>query len=66
MSESGHWREIASCAVLRTIGSKKLPPEARRIRMSPVGVADVDVTTVGVVEKPPAQPDILYFCLARG
>ncbi|KAI0276846.1 hypothetical protein BGY98DRAFT_983433, partial [Russula aff. rugulosa BPL654] len=34
---------MASCAVLRTIGSKKLPPEARRIRMSPVGVVNIDV-----------------------
>ena len=45
MFDSGHWRKMASCAVLRTIGSRKLPPEARRIPMTPVGV--VDVAAVG-------------------
>lgn len=49
MSESGHLRDMASCAMLSTIGSKKLPPEARRTRMSPVvGVVDDDdVAAVG-------------------
>lgn len=64
MFESGHWREMASCAVLRTIGSKKLPPEARRMRISPVGVVDVDVAAVRVVEK--LQLSLIYLCLTRG
>ena len=45
MSESGQWRETASCAVLSPIGSRKVPAEARRIPMSPEGV--VDAAAVG-------------------
>jgi hypothetical protein len=56
---------MASCAVLRTIGSKKLPPEARRIRISPVGVVDVDVAAVEG-GKTPVQPDTVYFAWPEG
>jgi hypothetical protein len=48
MSESGQRRDAASCAALRRIGSRKLPPDARRSARSPVGV--VDVAAVGVRE----------------
>jgi hypothetical protein len=56
---------MASCAVLRTIGSKKLPPEARRIRISPVGVIDVDVAAVGG-GRTPAEPDTVHFARPEG
>jgi hypothetical protein len=45
MSESGLCRDTASWVVLRRIGSRMLPPDARRIATSPEGV--VDVAAVG-------------------
>jgi hypothetical protein len=45
MFESGQCRDTASCVVLRRIGSRMLPPDARRIVISPEGV--VDVAAVG-------------------
>ena len=63
MTDSGHLRDMASCAVLRTIGSKKLPPEARRIRIIPVGAVDVAAVRGG---KTPIEPDTCILYLVRG
>ncbi len=47
--------------MLRTIGRRKLPPEARRIPTSPVGV--LDVAAVGEKNKLSTQSDTVKYFL---
>lgn len=46
-SESGQRRDAASCAALRRIGSRNVPPDARSSGMSPCGVVDVVAAKLG-------------------